>query len=554
MQNEILVEGHNTTRHDGSAAIMLPGLDSNNLFVVETERISRQKHDGDSSVAYNHLKNVFSAEGYEFNTSLDFFNPKYEKHQSLNHHLGHASAAYYASGFDKAGILIVDGQGAHTVPGEYTSTSIWTGEGKSLTNIEMNPEKELSSQSIGLFYSAVSYHIGFGYLEEGKTMGLAGYGHNSELYNNLKKWINVKQDGSYEINPHFIEAMFYLGKGKEYFHWQDRKPSEGAQKIMPQLEQQFGRARDAKTEEISRRDMDLAWAVQEVLNETMLGLAQRTVNLSGSRKLCLAGGVALNSIANGLILKSGIADEIFYLPAASDEGQALGRLLYRKNNEVGAETFPGYALTNAYLGMIYSEAQTDEAVAAALGKIEYQKLEKDDLYRQTAKLIAEGNVIGWWQGRSEIGPRALGNRSILADPRNPKMKDHINTHVKHREWFRPLAPSVIEESAGDFFELSKPTPYMIVVSNVREAAQKIIPSVTHVDGTARPQTVSKAQNPVYHRLISELGKVTGVPVVMNTSFNDNGEPLVETPENAIRSFLRMKLDYLVVGDYMIKRK
>jgi len=505
-------------------------------------------------LAYDYIKGRLADKGYAFGTSYDFFNPAYLKHQELNHHLGHASSAFYSSGFDKAGVLIVDGQGAHTRTGEYTSTSIWVGNGNNLTNLEMNPEPALSTQSIGLFYSAVTYHIGFGFLEEGKTMGLAGYGRKTEMLDQLLRWIDIRPDGSYEIHPHFIEAMFYLSKGKDYFHWDQRQPSQGAQKIMATLERQFGPSRNTKTEPISQRDMDMAWSTQEILNSVMLGLASRTVNLSGCRKICIAGGVALNSIANGLILNSGIADEIFFLPAASDEGQALGRVLYRKHNERGTENYQPFRLKNAYLGLDYSEAEIDEAITSATDNITFQRFEMEDVFKHTAQLIADGNVIGWWQGRSEIGPRALGNRSILADPRSPKMKDYINTHVKHREWFRPLAPSVIEEAAGEFFELDTPTPYMIVVANVRKEMQSVIPAVTHIDGTARPQTVSQDQNPIYHKLIAELGNITGVPIVLNTSFNDNGEPLVETPANAISSFLKMKLDYLVVGNYLIQKK
>lgn len=550
MSNEVLVEGHNTTRHDGGIAVQLPG--KFGVVAIASERIDRIKHSGNSQLAYDFIRGRFESPIAQFDTRLDYFDPTYNKNQELSHHKGHAAAAYYSSGYKSSAVVVIDGQGPNVKPGEYTSTSIWKGEGNKLQLLEINSEEGYSSQSLGLLYSAVTYHLGFGFLQEGKTMGLAPFGKRTELYNFLKKYVHISGD-SYEIDPNFIEAMFYSNNGRQFFHWEDRQPSERSLKIKDDIQRRLGEPRKS-TEPISQRDMDLAWAVQNVLEESVTSVMNRAKTLIGSENVCFAGGVALNSSTNGQIIRSGIFKDVFILPPAGDDGQALGRMLYRKHQLDMPNLFSPYTMENAYLGPQYTKDEVLEATKKFEQSITTQRLEQEDLIDQTATLVSQGKVVAWWQGRSEIGPRALGNRSIIASPASDSMRDHINFNVKHREWFRPLAPSTTEEAAVDIFKTDRPLLYMLVVVDVNKRYSKSLRAITHVDNSARVQTVSEAQNPRYHSLIKAVGEKTGIPVVLNTSFNDNGEPLVESPENAIRSFLNMKVDNLVLGDYLVSKK
>lgn len=548
---EVLLESHNTTRHDGGIALWLPD-EVNTVVALASERVSRKKHDGNSLIAYDYLRSRFSEKSWTFGGIDDHFSGEYQKHQELHHHLGHASGAFFCSGFESAAVVVIDGQGPFVNDGEYASTSIWKGQGNNINKLSINPEVGYSTQSIGLVYSAITYYLGFGFLQEGKTMGLAPYGEKSVLYENLKKWVTLENDGTYHIDPNFIEALFYLGGGKEYFHWEDRDPSQRAQDIMPVILHQLGNPR-RDGEPISKRDMDLAWAVQMVLDEMVLGVMQRAKTLTGSNNLCFAGGVALNSVTNRKIVESGIFNKIFILPAAGDDGQALGRLLYRSHRR-DTQSASNYEMKNAYLGPEYDNEEVLETLNKYKNSVVFQCFDEDDLVDRTARSIADGAILGWWQGRSELGPRALGNRSILADPRNPNMRDHINFKVKHREWFRPLAPSIGIDDASDYFVTDNPLPYMLVVAKTRVNKIDQIPAVIHVDGTARVQTVDQTQNPMYYKLIKQFGNITGIPVLLNTSFNDAGEPLVETPDDALKAFLKMKLDHLVIGKYIVSKK
>jgi carbamoyltransferase len=550
---EVLLESHNTTRHDGGVALQLPD-ELGTVVALASERVSRKKHDGDSSIAYDYLRSRFSGNNWVFGGDGDYFSSEYRKHQDLHHHLGHASGAFFSSGFDSAAVVVIDGQGPYVKKGEYASTSIWKGHGKDINMLSINPETEYSTQSIGLVYSAITYYLGFGFLEEGKTMGLAPYGKRSSLYDNLKKWILVEGDGLYRVDPNFIEALFYLGDGKEYFHWENRQPSLRTQEIMPTILHQFGNPR-RKREKISKRDMDLAWAAQAMLDEIVLSVMERAKVLTGSDNLCFAGGVALNSVTNRRIIESEMFNKAFILPAAGDDGQALGRLLYRSHqNGAQSDSTHKYEMEDVYLGPKYEDEEIQDVLRKYKDEVIFQHLDEDDLVEKTARSIASGKVLGWWQGRSELGPRALGNRSILADPRNPEMKDYINFRVKHREWFRPLAPSVGIDSVNDYFMTNIPLPYMLVVAETRQNKRDQIPAVVHVDGTARVQTVTQTQNPIYYGLIKRFENITGVPVILNTSFNDAGEPLVESPKDSLKTFLRMNLDHLVIENFFVTKK
>jgi len=548
---ETLIEGHNTSRHDGGIALFTTE-QPNCVTALASERVSRIKHDGRSEIAYDYLKDRLDGHnGIVFGGTGDTFSSEYQKHQPLHHHLAHASSAYFPSGFNDAAVLVVDGQGPYSKEGQYASTSIWLGQENDLKLLEINPEDAFSTQSLGLFYSAISYYSGMGFLQEGKTMGLAPYGSTSELYSVLGKYIHLDKDGTYQIHPKFIEAMFHLSEGKNYFHWENRIPDKETRTLMEELYTQLGPPH-RKGEVVGKHEMNLAWAAQNILEKAVLGLAQRAKNLTGSNNLCYAGGVALNSVANGLLQKSEAFNNLFILPAAGDEGQALGRLLYKVHAQ---NRLPRtYTMQHAYLGPEYTQDEIESAILTNNTKVTAIKYDEDDLINNTAARLANGEIIAWWQEGSEIGPRALGHRSILANPGIDGMRDHINFHVKHREWFRPLAPSVPLEDAPDYFALSGEAPYMLLVADVRPDKEARIAAVSHVDHSARPQTVTEQQNPKYWRLMKRLGKVTGTPVVLNTSFNDSDEPIVETPSNAVSSFLRMNLDGLVLGDYFIQKK
>ena len=365
-----------------------------------------------------------------------------------------------------------------------------------------------------------------------------------------KKYVKVNPDGRYIINPRFIKAMFHLSDGAKYFRWGE--PEQEIFPVMRDISNTLGKARK-KSEPITDAHKNLVWAGQQIVEDVMLGLAIRTKELTGSENLCLSGGVALNSVANGRILDSGIFKNVFIQPASGDEGQALGKLMYRLHNEYGIKRF--FEMRNAYLGPIYTKKEVSNALEKFSDKIEYAPYGDDELVQKVAKLLDSQKIVGWFQEGSEMGPRALGHRSILADPRPANMRDRVNFQIKHREWFRPLAPSVLEERASEYFELpTQKLPFMLVVCKVKDDKVKEISAAVHVDGTGRIQTVNRKENGIYYDLIKAFGELTGTPVVLNTSFNNAREPIVESPEDAIKSFLVMKLDNLVIGNYLINKK
>lgn len=486
----------------------------------------------------------------KFDTLSDHFVDQSNGLESENHHLYHAASAFYGSPFQEAAVLIVDGQGPDF--GGRASTSLWKGEGESLKLVESPylTDGIFTPQSIGHFYTAIGALSGMQELhEEGKTMGLAPYGEPSKYIEFFRRFARTNDDGSYYIDPNFVLAVFGNTFGPSQFGWKPQPPE--IQAIWDEFMQLRGKDLRKKGEDVNKDDMDIAFAGQMILEEIMLGLAKRAKEMTGSNKLCLAGGVALNSVVNGKILKSGLFDEIYVFPAAGDDGQAIGKLMVDiKEQKLPVDT----QIDVAYLGPVYSETQIETAIASVSAQIERIKLEGENLYREVAGRIASGKVIGWFNGGSELGPRALGHRSILADPRNPNMRDYINFEVKHREWYRPFAPVIIEELTSEYFDLSIPSPFMLIVADVLAEKQNVIPAVTHVDGTARVQTIRQDQDERYYRLVEEFGRQTGVPVLLNTSFNGRGEPIVETPEDAIRSFLGMKLDALVMGDNLIVKR
>ncbi|HWO28331.1 MAG TPA: carbamoyltransferase, partial [Candidatus Acidoferrum sp.] len=414
----------------------------------------------------------------------------------IDHHLAHAISAYAFAGLDNAAVLVLDGRGA------WEATSLWHGRDGKLEHIWTIPWPN----SLGLFYAQFTQYLGFQpYSDEWKVMGLAPYG---EPGINLRDFI-IPGD-----NPYKVSALRLLGH--------DSSPIAG---IVARL----GPARIPESQ-IDTRHKNLAFAVQQSCEDAMLALARAAVEKTGCRNLCLAGGVALNSKANGKIAASGLVDHVFVQPAASDDGVCLGAVLAPYMD--GGGKLPSHKMRHAYLG----SSSSDEEIEKVLQTYKLRATRVADPAAAAAQMLASGKILGWFQGRMEFGPRALGARSILADPRDPEMNARVNNAVKFREWWRPFAPSMLAEVADEYIESATDSPFMILTAQVRPEKRTVIPAVTHVDGSARPQTVERDVNPLYWRLIREFGDRTGVPVVMNTSFNLRGEPIVCTPTDGIRTF------------------
>ncbi len=458
------------------------------------------------------------------------------------HHHSHAASAFYPSPFSQAAVLTLDGVG------EWATATIAEGRGKTLT---MREELDFP-HSLGLLYSAFTYFTGFKVNSgEYKLMGLAPYGEGKYTRLILDKLIDLKPDGSFRLNL-------------DYFGYVD-----GLRMTNARFAELFGGRERDPSERITKREMDLAKSIQEVTEEIVIRIARHARELTGMSKLCLAGGVALNCVANGCLLREGIFDEIWIQPAAGDAGSAIGaayaayhELLEcpRMSDEVHDR------MQGAYLGPEFSSAQIREFLDAK--GYAYELFEDDDEWAlRTAELLADGKVVGLFQGRMEFGPRALGNRSIVGDARSSTMQSLMNLKIKQRESFRPFAPSVLEEKLQDYFELDRPSPYMMLVANLRKERmtqrantphgddllawvnepRSDMPAITHVDGSARIQTVSRATNPRYHALLRAFEAKTGHGLLINTSFNVRGEPIVCTPEDAYRCFMGTEMDVLSLG-------
>lgn len=441
---------------------------------------------------------------------------------------------------------MADGQGPQN--GRTVSTTTWKGTRKSIDLIEIPYQSSgpFIPQSLGHFYTAISALTGMTSLyEEGKTMGLAAYGKPSKFLDYLRMYMRSEPDGTFFLNPAFIYAVFGNTFGPRYYGWSPQAPE--IQRIWDEILELRTTPMRVENGPVSDDDMDIAYAGQILLEEAVLGLAKRLKEQTGERNLCFAGGVALNCSANGKLLTSGLFENVYVVPPADDSGQALGRLFHDLHSD-GIAINPEIGLP--YLGPLYSKTEIYSAMVR-VGGIHVQPLGFPGVAQAASRLIAEGKVVAWFQGRSEIGPRALGNRSILADPRNQRMRDHLNKNVKHREWYRPVAPAVLEQDAHLYFHLDRPLPFMLFA--VQAKAEKVaeIPSAVHVDGSARVQTVSKQQNSRFYRFLQEFKLFTGISVLINTSFNDQGEPIVESPTDALLVFKRMNIDALVLGDFLI---
>jgi carbamoyltransferase len=450
---------------------------------------------------------------------------------NVEHHQAHVASAFFVSPFEDAAILSLDGFG------DFASTMLAEGHGNRFEVLE----RVIYPHSLGILYTAVTQWLGFPhYGDEGKVMGLAPYGDPTYL---AKMRELVRLDGA-----RFELGLDYFKHDKEGvdMNWDNGSPTI-APIFSERLVELLGPARE-RGEPIERKHEDVAASLQKLLEEAYLHLVGVLYDRTHIPNLCLAGGVALNAVANGRILAETPFEELYIQPAAGDSGTAVGAAFYVWNQELGQAR--GFVMEHAYTGPEYD----DDEVAAALAEagLDSELLDDEALYGAVAERIAEGDVVGWFQGRMEFGPRALGHRSIVADPRRAEMKDVLNARIKHREAFRPFAPSVLAEQLPAWYDQDYPSPFMVLVYEALADKRDQIPAVTHVDNTGRVQSVEARVEPRYHRLISEFARRTGVPVVLNTSFNEE-EPIVMTPQDAIATFQKTKMDVLVLGNHVIRR-
>jgi carbamoyltransferase len=464
---------------------------------------------------------VLTLERHLRNDSIESRRPPRFRFSYIDHHLAHAASAFHLSPFEEAAILCIDGAGE--------DITTWFGHGQGTRTVRRHCVR--LPHSLGLFYSAVTHWLGFKpWGGEGKVMGLASYGDPDRFYREMRELVHWTEDGQLTLDLRYFS---YHLSGWE--RW-----------VSPAFLGRFGPAREPESE-MTRHYEDVAAALQRVVEDAALALVRHLHRIVPSRNLCLAGGVALNSVMNGRIALEGPFERIFIQPAANDAGTALGSALVLAHGRHGKPRVPDNELV--YLGPAFSDAACEAAARSAQLRVERPA----DLMETVSELLAAGRIVGWFQGRMEVGPRALGNRSILADPRDPRMKDTLNRRVKHREPFRPFAPSVLAGSAADWFEGARDSPHMLLVYPVVPGRREQVPAITHVDGTARVQTVTREANARYYDLISAFGRRTGVPMLLNTSFNVRSEPIVCTPDDAVRCFLGTEMDVLVLGDLVCQK-
>jgi carbamoyltransferase len=451
---------------------------------------------------------------------------------NVEHHKAHLSSCFLVSGFDESAILSIDGFG------DFVSTMTGYGKGN---RMEVFKQVEYP-HSMGIVYTATTQYLGFPhYGDEGKVMGLAPYG-QPRYIEQFRDIVRTEDNGQFRLN---LDYFRHSSEGVE-MTWDDGSPTLG-RTYSDKFVEVFGPARE-RGEALTSKHEDIAASLQARLEEIGSHILNYLFQKTGSKRLCLAGGVAFNSVMNGKILLNTPFEEIFIQPAAGDAGTAVGVCYYIHNVVLGKPR--DFVMDHAYTGPEFTNTEIERELERH--ELSYSTLGDKEVTQKAAQAIADGNVVGWFQGKMEFGPRALGNRSIVVDPRRAEMKDILNARIKKREAFRPFAPSILEERVGDYFEQTHPVPSMMMVYQVKEDKRATIPAVTHVDGSGRLQTVSNKANPRYHQLISDFEQLTGVPIVLNTSFNED-EPIVCTPDDAINCFLRTKMDVLFLGNYMVKR-
>jgi len=460
----------------------------------------------------------------------------------IEHHQAHLASAFYCSPFERAALLSADGLG------DFASTMWGTGSG---SRMEIDGVVTFP-HSLGLYYSAVTQYLGFlKFGDEYKVMGLAAYGQPEQLeqFRDIARFDAASKSNGFKLGLDYF--VHHRTGPKMSWAEADKTPVLGKM-FSKEMERRLGPVRPPE-QPLDQRHRNLAASLQTRLEEVYLGLLKKLAARTGMKAVCLAGGVAFNCVANGKIFDATPFEQVYVHPAAGDAGLAVGSAFYVWHQILGKPR--SFVMDHAYWGPGYSNEEIRSAIDSnGLAQKGYAiaELNEQELMNQAATIVADGKILGWFQGRAEWGPRALGNRSIVADPRRPEMKEILNQRIKHREIFRPFAPSILAEATAEYFEKSHPSPFMMLAYAVRPEKRAKIPAPTHVDGTGRLQTVAREANPRYHALISAFRDLTGVPVVLNTSFNDN-EPIVCRPEEAIDCFERTKMDALVLGDILITR-
>ena len=453
------------------------------------------------------LKETFQAQNTKF------------KFHFLEHHLCHAASAFFPSPFEESAILTIDGAG------EWATTLLAQGKGNNISKIQTVN----TPYSLGAFYQAVSIHLGFKLIEgPGKMMGLASYGKpDGKVYEQMKQLFRLKDNGGFDFDMSYFSYHYTRKSG-----------------VSEKFTKLFGESKK-EGKDWSEHELEVAAAAQHIVEDVVMHMAKHLKKVTKSDNLCMAGGVALNSVTNGIIAKSGLFRDIFIQPAAGDSGTAIGAALLLNHQKLNR---PRQIQKTAFLGPEYDNEACLKAIQDA--GLPY-RVAGEDIYSFTAEKLMQNKIIAWFQGRMEFGPRALGNRSILANPMDKDMKDILNKRVKFREAFRPFAAIVTEEDCGTFFDHDYPNPYMLLVYNVREEYRSIMPSLTHVDGTVRIQTVNENENAPMQKLLKTFESISGYPVLINTSFNIKGEPIVCTPQDAVRSFANADMDFLILNDIIV---
>ena len=535
------IECQNTTRHDAAVAATVGGA----VYALAAERVDRIKHSCDAGAAYAYLTARFPRVRFP---ELDC---AYAPYRDPHHHLSHAAGAYYTSPFSRALILVLDGMGPHQ-HGSTMSTSLWVGARDGITPLASIQEPGICYRSIGHYYAAASYYLGFPFHDVSFTMSLAAYGDAARYRAAVASLIWPTEDGLFDTDGDFIRFATHVRFGRA-FGWREHEAWLTAQRA--RHEGMLGPMR-APEDEILDRHRDLAAAVQErlelVLAAVVRHLRSRAPEITD---LCYAGGVALNCVANQRVLSAAGFRAIHIQPAASDDGIALGRLLYQVCSGRGRAARS--MTSSVYLGPPYARADLEAALQAVRDRVVARRLSRAALLEEVARRIAAGDVIAWVQGRSEFGPRALGHRSVLADPRNPSIAAVISDRLKQREWFRPFAPSVLESRLAEYFDVHAsmrlPMRFMLAAVTARPAARIAFPGALHVDGTARVHAVPQ-DGSIYASLLSAYARMTGVPGLLNTSLNLPGAPIVETPREALELLLATRLDALALGPWLVERR
>lgn len=552
---------YGTSLDNGGACL---AIDGKIVMMINEERLNRNQYSSGFKQSINYLlkNNSLLVDDIDFFVASSCLEPKETMEQvqkQLNendfniplskikicdHHLSHAYTAFFPSSFDKAIIMVVDGDG-NTITEKMADgtdnqnqywlnmnehNSYYIGDGDKISLLERDGV-EVGENGFGGVYRYFTYFCGFyGYKYAGKLMGLSAYGSKRNKYQDIEIF-ELGQEGKIKC---LVPDADRLNSPKVVEDWLSSKGVDIKARV----------PHGPITEDIE----DVAFLIQRELDRALIHKVNYLVKKTGTKNLCIAGGVGLNAVSNRAILDNTDIENIFIQPACGDSGQCLG------NTYFGISEFDSLNLKrniiSAYQGKEYSDDEIEKALDIQKDKIKFEKLDFGEIAKIAGEKISQNKIVAWFQGKSEIGPRALGNRSIIANPINAEMKDIINDRVKHREHFRPFAPSVLEEKTSEWFEISITAPYMIINAPVKQPNK--IPSVTHIDGSARLQTVNKEQNFRYYTLISEFEKITGVPVVLNTSFNDN-EAIVESPADAVATFLKTKIDYMFIGDYFVQK-